>query len=67
MVFEFSLDTNYAVQIMTMENVLKQDFAGAYILIKLFKKILSHQMTKLNIDCRSKYQCWLGDNHTVVI
>ena len=38
-VFEFNLDTNYAVQIMTMENVLKQDFVGAYILAKLFKKI----------------------------
>lgn len=33
-----SLGTNHVGQIRTLENVLKQDFASDYILIKLFEK-----------------------------
>lgn len=38
-----SLGTNHAGQIMTLENILKQDFASDYILIKLSEKTTRFQ------------------------
>jgi hypothetical protein len=38
MEFELPFVSNYAAQIMTLQNTLKQDFAGDYILIKFFLK-----------------------------